>query len=263
MSQVITDAELVSQFAQQAMEEPEKVITSRAPSDTTVDLPGGYISQDGTVVKTAEVRELNGSDEEAISKAGSKAKALGVLLQRGLVKVGTEDATKETLDSLLSGDRDAILIGIRKVTFGDELKAMVHCYSCNEDQETVVTLSEDVPVRNLDDLKGRSWVVETKRGPVAVGLPNGLVQKKLMDNADKTSAEINTLLLSGCVMSVNGSPSMGAHTVLSLGMTDRANIVDEIIENNPGPRLGEVKKACKACGENMNLPLSLLDLFQL
>jgi hypothetical protein len=263
MSQVITDAELVSQFAQQAMEEPEKVITSRAPSDTTVDLPGGYISQDGTVVKTAEVRELNGSDEEAISKAGSKAKALGVLLQRGLVKVGTEDATKEMLDSLLSGDRDAILIGIRKVTFGDELKAMVHCYSCNEDQETVVTLSEDVPVRNLDDLKGRSWVVETKRGPVAVGLPNGLVQKKLMDNADKTAAEINTLLLSGCVMSVNGSPSMGAHTVLSLGMTDRANIVDEIIENNPGPRLGEVKKACKACGEDMNLPLSLLDLFQL
>ena len=263
MSQVITDAELVSQFAQQAMEEPEKVITSRAPSDTTVDLPGGYISQDGTVVKTAEVRELNGSDEEAISKAGSKAKALGVLLQRGLVKVGTEDATKEMLDSLLSGDRDAILLGIRKVTFGDELKAMVHCYSCNEDQETVVTLSEDVPVRSLDDLKGRSWVVETKKGPVAVGLPNGLVQKKLMDNADKTAAEINTLLLSGCVMSVNGSPSMGAHTVLSLGMTDRANIVDEIIENNPGPRLGEVKKACKACGEDMNLPLSLLDLFQL
>ena len=263
MSQVITDAELVSQFAQQAMEEPEKVITSRAPSDTTVDLPGGYVSQDGTVVKTAEVRELNGADEEAISKAGSKAKALGVLLQRGLVKVGTENATKEMLDSLLSGDRDAILLGIRKVTFGDELKAMVHCYSCNEDQETVVTLSEDVPVRNLDDLKGRSWVIETKKGPVAVGLPNGLVQKKLMDNADKTAAEINTLLLSGCVMSVNGSPSMGAHTVLSLGMTDRANIVDEIIENNPGPRLGEVKKACKACGEDINLPLSLLDLFQL
>jgi hypothetical protein len=263
MSQVITDAELVSQFAQQAMEEPEKVITSRAPSDTTVDLPGGYISQDGTVVKTAEVRELNGADEEAISKAGSKAKALGVLLQRGLVKVGTEEATKEMLDNLLSGDRDAILLGIRKVTFGDELKAMVHCYSCNEDQETVVTLSEDVPVRELNDLKGRSWVIDTKKGPVAVGLPNGLVQKKLMDNADKTAAEINTLLLSGCVMSVNGSPSMGAHTVLSLGMTDRANIVDEIIENNPGPRLGEVKKACKACGEDMNLPLSLLDLFQL
>jgi hypothetical protein len=84
-----------------------------------------------------------------------------------------------------------------------------------------------------------------------------------MDNADKTAAEINTLLLAGCVISVDGAPSMGAHTVLSLGMTDRANLVDEIIDNNPGPRLGEVKKACRACGESMNLPLSLLDLFQL
>jgi len=84
-----------------------------------------------------------------------------------------------------------------------------------------------------------------------------------MDNADKTAAEINTLLLSGCVVSVNGAPSMGAHTVLSLGMVDRAKLVDDIIENNPGPRLGEVKKACKACGESIDLPLSLLDLFQL
>jgi hypothetical protein len=263
MSKVITDAELVTQFAQQAMEEPEKVITSRAPSDTTVDLPGGYVSQDGSVVKTAEVRELNGADEEAISKAGSKAKALGVLLQRGVVKIGAEDATKDMLDGLLSGDRDAILIGIRKVTFGDELKAMVHCYACNEDQETVIVLSEDVPVRSIEDSKGRTWVVETKSGPVGVALPTGVVQKKLMDNADKTAAEINTLLLSGCVVSVNGAPSMGAHTVLSLGMVDRAKLVDDIIENNPGPRLGEVKKACKACGESIDLPLSLLDLFQL
>lgn len=263
MSKVITDAELVTQFAQQAMEEPEKVITSRAPSDTTVDLPGGYVSQDGTVVKTAEVRELNGADEEAISKAGSKAKALGVLLQRGVVKIGAEDATKDMLDGLLSGDRDAILIGIRKVTFGDELKAMVHCYACNEDQEVVIVLSEDVPVRPIEDSKGRTWIVETKKGSVGLALPTGLVQKKLMDNADKTAAEINTLLLSGCVVSVNGAPSMGSHTVLSLGMTDRAQLVDEIIENNPGPRLGEVKKACKACGESIDLPLSLLDLFQL
>lgn len=263
MSKVITDAELVSQFANQVMEEPEKVITSRAPSDTTVDLPGGYISQDGTVVKTAEVRELNGADEEAISKAGSKAKALSVLLQRGLVKIGNEDATKEMLDGLLSGDRDAILIGIRRVTFGDELQAMVHCFACNEDQDTVIVLSEDVPVRDLDESKGRVWVVDTKKGPVAVSLPTGVTQKRLMDNAEKTAAEINTLLLSGCVVSVNGTPSMGAHTVLSLGMTDRAKLVDEIIESNPGPRLGEVKKACKACGESMNIPLSLLDLFQL
>ena len=94
-------------------------------------------------------------------------------------------------------------------------------------------------------------------------LPNGIVQKKLMENMDKTSAEINTLLLSGCIVTINGSPSVGASTALSLSMADRAKIIDQILEKNPGPRLGEVKKACKACGEDMDLPLSLVDLFRL
>ena len=266
MSNVITDAELVSQFAKKAMEEPEAVIApSQAPSDTTVELPGGFIDEEGAVIKTAEVRELTGADEEAISRAGSRAKALGILLNRGLVKVGTKEASKEILESLLSGDRDAILIGIRKVTFGSEMPVQVRCFNCSEEQDTVIDLNTDVPYEVLKDpVQDRNWIVKTKNGrSVAVALPNGVVQQKLMDNADKTSSEINTMLLSGCIISINNSPSMGAHTALSLGMSDRTKVIEEILKRNPGPRLGEVKKLCKACGENIPTPLSLLDLFQL
>jgi len=84
-----------------------------------------------------------------------------------------------------------------------------------------------------------------------------------MENIDKTSAEINTLLLSGCIVSIDGVPSVGASTALALSMADRNAILDSIIDRNPGPRLGEVKKACKACGEDIQLPLSLVDLFRL
>lgn len=264
MANVITDAELVSQFAKKAMEEPEAVIApSQAPSDTTVELPGGYATASGKIVKVAEVRELTGADEEAISRAGSRAKALNVIIQRGLVRVGDEEVTKDTLDTLLSGDRDAILIGIRKVTFGNTLDMSIRCPSCLDEHESTVDLNTDVPVVSLPSAEDRFWVVSTKSGPVGVTLPTGVVQKRLMDNADKTSSEINTLLLSGCVLTVNGIPSMGAHTALSLGMSDRTKIIEEIIRRNPGPRLGEVKIACKACGEDIDLPLSLLDLFQL
>jgi hypothetical protein len=107
------------------------------------------------------------------------------------------------------------------------------------------------------------WESETKSGVVKLALPNGITQKKLMDNMDKTSPEINTMLLAGCILSVNGAPSIGAQTALGLGMADRSRIIDEIIERNPGPRLGEVKKVCRACGEDIPLPLSLLDLFRL
>ena len=264
MSEIITDAQLVSQFAAKAMEEPEATIKTQAPSDSEVQLPGGFISKTGEVIRTAEVKELNGLDEEAIAKAGSAAKAFNVLLQRGLVKLGSEDITKDHLDNLLSGDRDAILIGIRRVTFGENITLNVQCASCASPQSLEVNLYKDIPSKTLDDpIAERTFKVITKQGVVSVALPTGVVQKKLVDNTDKTVAEINTILLAGCILSIDDSPSSGASTALLLGMADRTKVLEEIIKRNPGPRLGEVTKTCQACGEDMDLPLSLTDLFRL
>lgn len=258
MSEIITDADLVNKFAKKAMEEPAFEIQTQAPSSPVVNLPGGFI-ENGEVIKTAEVRELNGVDEEAISKAASTGKALGVILQRGLLKIGSRDARQDDLDNLLSGDRDALLVGIRRITFGDTIEFIARCSNCAETQDIVVDLGKDVPIKELTG--ERTWTIKLKNSSVSVTLPTGVTQKKLLDNADKTSAELNTILLAGCVLSVNNAPSMGAATVLKLGMADRSKIVEEIIKNIPGPRLGEVVKTCRACGESINTPLSLVDLF--
>jgi len=263
VTEIITDAELVNQYAKKVLEEPEVEVTTRAPSDSEVQLPGGYLTPSG-VIRTAEVRELTGEDEEIVSRTGSTAKALNALLERGVVKIGNEEVTRDHLDQLLSGDRDAILIGIRAITFGSELSVTVRCSNCSQQQQVVIDLLVDVPTKELKDaVNDRNWFVETKKGTVTVALPNGIVQKKLMDNIDKTAAEVNTILLSGCITSINGAPSVGARTALSLGMADRNKIIDEILNRNPGPRLGEVKKTCQACGEDIPLPLSLTDLFRL
>jgi hypothetical protein len=263
VSKVITDAELVNKFAQQAMEEQTQVIETKAPPGPEVELPGGFIDGN-TLVTTVEVRELNGMDEEAIAKASNTGKALNVLLQRGLVKVGSRPALLEDLDLFLSGDRDAILIGIRRITFGKTLDVNALCPNCGTKQDVSIDLKEDIPVTKLNDpIADRTWSIKTKNGVVTVALPTGVTQKRLMDNSDKTSAELSTILLSGCVQSVNGEPSLGASTVLNLGIADRAKIVEEIMSRTPGPRLGEVSKTCKACGEAIALPLSLVDLFRL
>ncbi len=112
-----------------AMEEPAVAISTRAPASNEVTLVTGFINKAGETVKVAEVKELNGSDEEAIAKAGSSGKALNVILQRGLVSLGDTPATKEDLDSLVAGDRDAILLGIRRVTFGETVSLNVTTYS--------------------------------------------------------------------------------------------------------------------------------------
>jgi hypothetical protein len=262
---IITDPSVIEKLALEATEGPTVTIKTVAPSNSDVSLPGGFIAGDGSVVKYAEVRELNGVDEEAISKAGSTGRALAVMVQRGLVSIGMEKPTKEDLDRLLSGDRDAILIGIRRVTFGNTVQFGFPCPHCKEGLEVEVDLTSDIPIKTLDNpIEDRKFIYESeKHGTIVVGLPTGTTQKKLIENVDKTPAEINTMLLAGCVESVNGIVSMGASTVLKLGMKDRENIIAEILDRNPGPRLGEVKTTCEACGEDIPMPLSLADLFRL
>jgi len=262
---IINDPNLISQYTQELEKGSEAVIKTVAPSSSSVILPGGFLAKDGSLIKYGEVRELNGMDEEAVSKAGSAGKALAAMLQRGVVSIGTNAADKDDLDQLLSGDRDALLIGIRRVTFGDTVDFEFPCQHCNTDLEVSVDLVKDVPIKELEDpINDRTFTYTSKKkGIIVVGLPTGAVQKKLVENADKTSSELNTILLSGCLKSVNGEPSLGASTALTLGMADRDGIINEIIKRNPGPRLGEVKTTCEACGEEIPMPLSLADLFRL
>ena len=264
MAELISDPKLVNQAVKALEAEPVVKVTTQAPSDTEVTLPGGFINREGALVKYAEVRELNGADEEAVARAGSTGRALNVMLQRGLVSLGMEPASKEDLDTLLAGDRDAILIGIRRATFGNTIDFTGTCQSCSTRQNLMVDLTKDIPVVELKDPKeDRLWTYESKLGIVVVGLPNGSVQRRLLENNDKNAAELNTILLSGCVASVNGSPSIGASTVLKLSWKDREALVQEILDRNPGPRLGEVKKACEACGEDIPMPLTLAALFRI
>lgn len=263
MTELISDPQLIAQAAKHFAEEPAVEVTTQAPSDTEVKLPGGFINREGALIKYAEVRELNGADEETIARSGSTGRALATMLQRGLVSLGMDSTSKEDLDTLLSGDRDAILIGIRKATFGPTIDFTVTCPHCNVGGSVTIDLDKDIPVKVLSDpIEDRSWTYESKLGPVTVTLPSGAVQRRILENSEKTSSELNTILLAGCVGSINGSPSLGASSVLKLSWKDREKLVAEILERNPGPRLGEVKKDCEACGESMDLPLTLAALFR-
>lgn len=260
---MLSDPQSLAQAAKQFTAEPVVEIITQAPSDTEVALPGGFINREGALVKYAEVRELNGADEEAIARSGSTGRALNTMLQRGLVSLGMESTSKEDLDTLLSGDRDAILIGVRKATFGKNIEFSGACPNCSVEQSIVLDLDTDIPVKSLEDpVEDRLWEYESKLGTVIVGLPTGLTQRRLLENSDKTAAELNTILLSGCIASIGGSPSMGATSVLKLSWKDREVLVQQILERNPGPRLGEVKKACEACGEDIPMPLTLAALFR-
>lgn len=258
--------EIIDQVMAMAATEPEVIVLEPdivLPLDTVFDLPGGYVSPAGEVAHEAEVRELTGRDEEQIAKATTLVKALNVVLSRGLVSVGGNPVDEIVLNNMLAGDRDFSLVRIYAATFGADLKVTRFCPGCSKDVEVTVDLVNDIPVRRLEEIGDRRFTVDCSVGKVSVDLPTGHTQRELMAAADKTLAELSTILLENTVVGVNGRPAHGKTLVLDLPIRDRRKISEEIAQRNPGPQLGEVKAECPDCSGTVEVPLSIAALFQI
>jgi hypothetical protein len=258
---------LANNLLNKAMAQPEVTpaeVQIISPSDTTVILPGGYITPAGEVVTQAEVRELNGMDEEAIAKASNIGKAILTILQRGTVRVGNERADDNMLDKLLAGDRDALILGIFKATFGREVDMATLCSGCSEFKTIKVNLDTDIKVKILTDpLNDRVFKVRGRKHEFTVQLPTGITQKELILNAEKTSAELNTLLLENTVLEINGSPVLSKLQVQSLGVVDRRTLSEEINKRLPGPQFEDVKVTCPDCDGEVSVSVNFGTLFRL
>lgn len=236
--------------------------------DSEVALPGGYFDlATMSVSRTAQVRELNGDDEEAILRhQGNLGKTLETILQRGVESVGGQKATPQVLDGLLAADRDTLLVNIRSVTFGDTITLVgAACPHCRHEQELTISCRDDIPVKSLEDPSDREFETTLASGKrVKISLPNGATQRAIANSEDTNLGVLNTILLTGCVKEINGFPVVNAdHLRKVLSMRDRDEIRREIDQRNPGPRLGEVSRPCAACGEPIALPLTMVDLFRL
>jgi hypothetical protein len=241
--------------------EPAKI---KSPSSVTVDLPGGYISPEtGEVLRTADVRELNGKDEEMVTKASTISKALLSVLNRGTISIGNLPATEEILDNLLVADRDAISIGIYRATFGDSAEFATYCSGCEDAKIIGVDIVNDIKIKRLTDpIEERVFDVQGRNTDYKIKLPEGKAQRELASNNDYTPAELDTVLLEYCVLSIGGKPVLGKSQIQSIGLADRRAILKTIIEKNPGPQFDDVKATCPDCGGEVVVPISLGTLFR-
>lgn len=250
-----------------ALAEQEKAATPvraeiKTPANPIVELAVGLDVPFEERITTAEIRELNGADEEAIARLNDPAKALMLILERAVVKLGNKPTEKDLLDALLAGDRELLLLAIRKLTFGNEVNLEGNiCQACVEPQKIQIDLDTDVEVKKLN-IEDVEFTVPCKAGEVRVKLPTGFTQKALVASTNKTAAELDSVVLKNCILSINDKPLLNQSEVLRLSIKDRRDILKEISNRNPGPQLSEIKKPCPNCGQEVSLPLTLADLFQ-
>lgn len=241
--------------------------TIPTPEPGFFSLPGGLVRTLGAAAeKDAEVRELNGEDEEYVDrvKRGNPSKAYEALIERGLVQVGGEPLSKSDLREMLLADAEKCLIEIRRSTYGEDLEFEgLTCPHCNEMFDLSLSL-DDIPVTTLERSEDRFFDVKLRKGGVAhVRLPR---LADIVETKDITGSEYNTLLLANLVLSIdeNGErkPVAGnPDAARALGLADREAILRELNKRKVGPDWAATKFVHSTCGEEVPFPLEVGDLF--
>lgn len=235
-------------------------------ADDEVRLSGGYIGPDGTLYTSAVVRELTGEDEEVLARARVNSFNL-VRFTRALlgavVSIGDIEYTNEVGKGLLLGDREDLILGIRRATFGKDLTYVDHiCPGCGEKLDITIDLST-IETKKLADPEKREYEVPLRKGVALVRIPTVADSDAVMEQPILNEAEQNTLILSRCVISISGKKVNGSKdAVKKLGSSDRQAIVKFFSEIQPGPLYDEVKSKHEVCETEFPLFLTVDDLFR-
>lgn len=240
--------------------------TVAPPGATHAPLERG-ICREGTWYRDAQVRELNGLDEEAIAAAGTTGpphKVFEAILLRGVVSVGGEEMSRGLARELLIGDRELLIMAIRRATFGDSLEfERLPCPHCDELVDLTVPL-DAIPQVRLEDPERTEFDVALRHGATAyVRLPTGADQEAVLgirNNAARQDSEI----LSRCVLRIAKADGteIDRPPAQTLSMADRQTILRFLTAKQPGPRFRDFSFTHDTCGEEVPLPISLAVLFR-
>lgn len=118
-----------------------------AIAPTTVTLPGGLVLEADHPLHTAELRPLTGREEDWLVHHPSvpSATAVTCLLSNCLLRLDTVTSSRELVGKLLVGDRDYLVLQLRRLTLGDEFRAVVLCPQCQAPMD-VTFHAEEIPV---------------------------------------------------------------------------------------------------------------------
>lgn len=188
-----------------------------------VPLPRGVIN--GDRVGDAEIRPLTGRDEEFLAAGsadgraglGSMAAAVTALLARCVVSLSAagERPSEEVLRSLSVGDREALLLHVRRATLGDRIDCVATCPdpSCRERLDLTLSVEgllvepDPAPLEWYEELFAASSGDEV---PVRFRLPTGADQEATAELAATDPVAAGRALLARCVAASPGSGAGGA-----------------------------------------------------
>ncbi|MFH1217131.1 MAG: hypothetical protein V1706_11585 [Pseudomonadota bacterium] len=216
-------------------------------------LPGGYVDQRGQAMRDLLLLPLNGFCERLI--AGSlhlSAPALTTaLLANCIARIGDiEDVPEWLVRDLLVGDRQFLLLKLREITFGRDIRAVISCawQDCGKKMDIDFTI-DSIPVKTVPQLSlHHTMTLSEESGGIQVTfrLPNGSNQEALFSLAEEDEMQAADLLLARCIKSIGPlAPPLPADIT---NLSSKAKEEIEKAMETLGPKLDLTMEAfCPEC----------------
>ena len=241
-----------------------------------VELPsqGRFYSEDHPLYDqtTMEIRYMTAKEEDILtSKALLKQ---GVALDRMLQNIIVDKRVR--VDTLLVGDKNALLVGARRTGYGADYTTTITCPSCDNADEYTFDLAEP-PINNVaETLATADDIVQTQEGTFKFLLPMTKVEVecRLLTSADEAvfsknlqkksrgnqSSGTMTELFRTYIVSVNGdtSPIMKETLIQNMPARDARYLRNRYSEIVPNINLAQ-HYACSNCDyeTDMEVPLGV------
>lgn len=242
------------------------------PPQSEYELQSGLINARGELIRSVTVRELNGFDEEEMARLdwrSNMATYVTKMLLLAVETIGGEKPDIEVIRSLLVGDRDELVLCVRRTTYGDMYEFDLDCPVCEGKSKIGIDISKEIEHKELEDPLIRNFDIKLRNGMAKVKLLTGTDQEAFSENLNKnkakTAAEIDTLMLARSVFEINGQPTFGdENMVRRLSAADRATLLDFVATQQPGPQLQTpIPVNCATCGKEYPMTLGFGDLFRI
>jgi len=181
---------------------------------TTLTLPGGYWI-DGKCHREAELRPLTGHDEAFLLEFGKTllpSQRTTAQLARSLTRLGPlQKPAAEVVRSLTIGDREALLLHLRRLTFGDSLDCVVNCPdpTCGEKMDLELRVSDLLlpPYAYSQEMHEGTVMQNGSAYRVIFRLPRGFDQEEAAALALTNPQAGVDLILRRCIERITGETS--------------------------------------------------------
>lgn len=235
-------------------------------------LPVGYDTGEGWS-KNVVISDLTGRDEEEISRIGrTSPKMVSVILRACMRTLEGEEIPSDFASKITTYDRIAILIELRRLMYGDEMKLEYRCSSCRDivsaeidfaDLASDIKYCEVYPAHEEVELKVGLRADDGSYGKkVKIRVPSGEDADATASAMRRNPVEGSSRLLWRCIVSVDGKEKPAtAESIRDARSMDRVKLF-ELLEDDRYGYPGSIETECPVCGGFARVPMDFAQFFR-